>query len=87
MLTTLEAVIVEIEAALNDTPLSFVSSEYGDLEPLNLLHGRLITCLPYETLDDDVIIDPEVCGNAKLPIYTSSGIMNTFLPYENFILT
>ena len=31
-LTTLETVIVEIEAALNDRPLTFVSSEQGDLD-------------------------------------------------------
>ena len=72
-LITLETVIVEIEAALNDRPITFVSSDQGDLEPLtpaHLLHGRRITCLPHEALaDDDELIDPtygEVCGNAKL---------------------
>ena len=72
-LITLETVIVEIEATLNDRPITFVSSDQGDLEPLtpaHLLHGRRITCLPHEALaDDDELIDPtygEVCGNAKL---------------------
>ena len=74
-LTTLETVITEIEAALNDRPLTFVSSEHGDLEPLtptHLLHGRRITCLPHEPADDDELIDPnysEICGNAKLLAY------------------
>ena len=60
-LLTLETVIVEIEAALNDRPLTFVSSEQGELElltPAHLLHGRQITCLPHETADDDELIDP-----------------------------
>ncbi|XP_065911194.1 uncharacterized protein [Dysidea avara] len=71
-LTTLETVIVEIEAALNDRPLTFVSSEQGDIEPLtpaHLLHGRRITCLPHEVVEEDEFTDPtygEVCGNAKL---------------------
>ena len=71
-LTTLETVITEIEAALNDRPLTFVSSEHGDLEPLtlaHLLHGRQITCLPHEPTDDDELVDPnygEICGSAKL---------------------
>ena len=71
-LITLETVIVEIKAALNDQPLTLVSSEQGELEPLtpaHLLHGRRITYLPHETADDDDLIDPtygEVCGNAKV---------------------
>ena len=71
-LLTLETVIVEIEAVLNDRPLTFVSSEQGELElltPTHLLHGRQITCLPHETADDDELIDPtygEICGNAKV---------------------
>jgi len=71
-LATLETVITEIEAALNDRPLTFVATEHGELEPLtpaHLLHGRRITCLPHDALDDDELIDPsygEVCGNAKL---------------------
>ena len=71
-LTTLETVVTEIEAALNDRPLTFASSEVGELEPLkaaHLLHRRRITCLPHEIVDDDAMIDPtygEIWGNAKL---------------------
>jgi len=41
-LVTLETLITEIEAALNNRPLTFVPSEQGELEPLtpaHLLHG------------------------------------------------
>ena len=60
-LSILETVIVEIEAVLNDRPLTFVSSELEDLEPLtpsHLLHGRRITCLPHKAVEVDEIDDP-----------------------------
>ena len=60
-LPTLETIIVEIEAILNDHPLTFVSSELGDPEPLtpaHLLHGRRITRLPHETVALDELTDP-----------------------------
>ena len=47
---TLQTVTSEIEATLNDRPLTFVSTDIEDLEPLtpaHLLYGRRITCLPY----------------------------------------
>ena len=50
-LPTLETVIVEIEAILNDRPLTYVSSELMGPDPLtpsHLLHGRRITCLPLQ---------------------------------------
>jgi len=71
-LTTLETVVIEIEAALNGRLLTFASSEVGELGPLtpaHLLNGRWITCFPHEIVDDDAMIDPtygEICGNAKL---------------------
>ena len=59
-LSTLETIIVEIEAVLNDRLLTFVSSEAGDPEPLtpaHLLHGRRITCLPYQAVEIDELTD------------------------------
>ena len=60
-LMVLETIVIEIEAVLNDRPLTFVSSELGDVEPLtpaHLLHGRRITYLPHEMVDTDELIDP-----------------------------
>jgi len=60
-LLTLETITVEIEATLNDRPLTYVSSELGDPEPLtpaHLLHGRRITCLPYQEVELDELTDP-----------------------------
>ena len=60
-LPTLETITVEIEAILNDRPLTFVSSDLGDPEPLtpsHLLHGRRITILPHQDTDIDELVDP-----------------------------
>lgn len=59
-LPVLEAIIVEIEASLNDRPLTYVSAEVGDIEPLtpaHLLYGRRITSLPH--LHDGDPDDPD----------------------------
>ena len=68
-LSMLETIIVEIEATLNDRPLTFVSSELGDPEPLtpaNLLHGRRITCLPHQDIDIDELQDPTYSEASQL---------------------
>ena len=49
-----------MEAILNDCPLTFVSSELGDPEPLtpaHLLYGRRITCLPHQDINIDELQD------------------------------
>ena len=75
-LQTLETIVVEIEAVVNDHPLTFVSSEANDPEPLipsHLLHGRRITCLPYQMMmETDEVLDPnygearQICRQAKV---------------------
>ena len=60
-LTTLQTLVVEVEAVLNDRPLTYVSTDVNDSEPLtpsHLLSGRRITSLPYMTVEDDEIDDP-----------------------------
>ena len=60
-LIALQAVIVEIEAVLNDRPLTCVPSDVSDPEPLtptHLLYGRRIVSLPYHVIDKGEIDDP-----------------------------
>ena len=61
-LSTLQTLIVEIEAILNDRLLTYVSSDVTNPEPLtssHLLYGRRITTLPYRVVEDDEVADPE----------------------------
>ena len=56
-LPVLQTLIVEVEAVLNDRPLTYVSTDLNDLEPLtpsHLLYGRRITSLPHRITDDEV---------------------------------
>jgi hypothetical protein len=53
---------VEIEAILNDQPLTYVSTDINDKEaltPSHLLNGRRITSLLHEEVDDESINDPD----------------------------
>ena len=48
-LETLQTIITEVESVLNDRPITYVSSDVNDGEPLtpaHLLYGRRITSLP-----------------------------------------
>ena len=70
-LTTLQTIIVEIEAILNDRPLTHVSSDVMDEEPLtpaHLLYGRRIIALPHISVEQDEILDPDYNqgGNAEI---------------------
>jgi len=50
-LETLQTVAVEVEAILNDCPLTYLSNEIADPEPLtpaHLLHGKRLTRHPHE---------------------------------------
>ena len=58
-LPTLKTIIMKIEAILNDRPLTYVSSELTDPEPLtpHLPHGKRITCLPRQSVEIDELTD------------------------------
>ncbi len=61
-LSDLQTIIVELEAILNDRPLTYVSADIDDeeaLTPSHLLNGRRITSLPHENVDDEDIDDPD----------------------------
>ena len=54
-LPVLQTMIVEVEAVLNDRPLTYTSSDIDDPQPLtpaHLLYGRKIIRLPHECHDD-----------------------------------
>jgi len=74
-LTTLQTIIVEIEAILNDRPLTHVSSDVIDEEPLtpaHLLYGRRITALPHIRVEQDEILDPDYNQNGNAEIQKKS---------------
>ena len=61
-LESLQKIVVEVEALLNDCPLTNSSSDIGNPEPISLshlLHGRKITTLPHTRVGDDEIKDPD----------------------------
>jgi hypothetical protein len=60
-LTSLQTIVVEVEAILNDRPLTYVSSYVEDSEPLtpaHILYGRRITAVPHPLVEDDELDDP-----------------------------
>ena len=64
-LQVLQTIVVEVEALLNDRPLTYISHDLDDPEPLtpsHLLSGRRVTNLPYEsyTVDELVIMNSVV---------------------------
>ena len=74
-LTMLQTLVVEVEATLNDRPLTYISDDPRDPQPLtpsDLLYGRRITTLPYRTVTEEDIHDPDygnpqsrICKSAK----------------------
>ena len=56
-LLMLQTMVVQIEAILNDRPLTYVSSDSNDPQPLtpsHLLYGRRIITLPYELVTEEL---------------------------------
>ena len=73
--TSLQTIIVEIEAILNDRPLTYVSSDVideGPLAPAHLLYGRRITALPHIRVEQDEILDPDYNQNGNPEIQKKS---------------
>ena len=58
----LQTLVVEVEATLNDRPLTYLSEDPRDTEPLTpsyLLHGRRITTLPHMLVTEEDLQDPD----------------------------
>ena len=56
----LETLVTEIEALLNDQPLTYVFTDVLDADPLtpvHLLYGRKVITLPYEQVEDNELED------------------------------
>lgn len=66
----LQTLVVEIEATLNDRPITYVSSDIGDKEPLtpsHLLYGRRITSLPFDYgITSEDLTDPTMAKKMRL---------------------
>jgi len=61
-LSTLRTIVIEIEAVLNDRPLTYISTDLNDPEPLcpsHLLYGWRIIALPYSYASKEDISDPD----------------------------
>lgn len=59
-------IIVEIEAVINERPITYVSSELNDpeaLTPSMLLYGRSITILPHKSATVETLQDPDYSTN------------------------
>ena len=68
-LEALQTLVVEIEAVLNDRPLTYLSADVDDPEPLtpsHLLYGRRITTLPHPEFEDNKLTDPTYCTSSTL---------------------
>jgi len=68
-LTVLQTLVVEVEAVLNDRPLTHVSSDLNDTEPLtpaHLLHGHRIMSLPHEYVEEQDLNDPTYGNNTDI---------------------
>ena len=79
-LTALQTTVVEVEAVLNDRPLTYLSSTTEDPEPLtpsHLLYGRRIVSLPHPVVENDEESDPD---------YYSSDQMRTKVNRQGMLL-
>ena len=69
-LESLQTIIAEVEALLNDRPLTYASSDINDLNPItpsHLLHGRRIVKLPHTSVQEDEICDPNfITGGSEI---------------------
>jgi len=68
-LQQLETIVIEIEAMLNDRPLTYVSTDLSDPEPLNpsnLLFGRRIRQVPHPLNDPVELKDPTYVSDSAM---------------------
>ena len=67
-LNSLQTLVVEIEAILNDHPLTYVPTDISDPDPItpsHLLYGRKMVCVPYHMTPQYNRCDPDY-GEAEI---------------------
>ena len=68
----------EVEAVLNNRPLTHVSADVNDIDPItpsHLLYGRPIISLPYQRVEDDEIDDPTYGDDADIRKRTKAQVL------------
>ena len=82
-LPELETIVVEVEAMLNNRPLTYVSSDLTDpeaLTPAHLIYGRRIQSVPHTLEDTEEIMDPPYMDDQRMrnQVNTHSHIIQQF---------
>jgi len=79
-LIMLQTLVVEIEATLNDRPLTQDSCDVTDTEPITLAHllyGRRITSLPNRQVEDDEVVDPQDRELGSLQLHEKAFVFSS----------
>jgi len=80
---SLQMIIIEVEALLNDCPLTHSSPDPEPIISSHLLHGRRITTLPHVAIEDNEITDPnfrDIADQAQSK--SACSHYQTFLEYR-----
>ena len=80
-LLVLQTIVVEVELILNNRPLTYLSDDVRDPEPLtpsHMLYGRMLNNLPYELVSQEDIQNPS---------YDEISRLNRAAKFQSLLLT
>ena len=80
----MQTLINEVQAVVNDCPITYVSHDVNDPEPLapsKLLYGYDVSALPHPTVDPDELDDDDFNDHNQL----SKVMKRRVLLYEHFV--
>ena len=80
-LLVLQTIVVEVELILNNRPLTYLSDDVRDPEPLtpsHILYGRMLTNLPHELVPQEHVQDPS---------YGEISRLNKAARFQSLLLT